>query len=269
MENSKLRIAICFYGQVRFYEGLNGIYEELNTKYPNIQFDFFLSTWRDIDRRKIKLKFRKERQFHHDQVTKNWQIGNTQKMAFLFSNAVRLKQEYELEQDFSYDWVFMTRPDIIYDFNKFVEHLDNLRNHKFKRHFVGVMDLPVKDDEGHNKITSDYGFLFSSEAADIHGSIYNFFFLQKRYKDIKEPTYREGGHWIHSYYFIFNNFEMYHLQMSSLLVRPNRDLDTIVKHIDDPYLISYVANNAHTWKLIDGQTIEKDGKRLSFKGRLI
>ena len=34
-------------------------------------------------------------------------------------------------------------------------------------------------------------------------------------------------------------------------------------------VISYVANNAHTWKLIDGQTIEKDGKRLSFKGRLI
>ena len=269
MENSKIRVAICFYGQVRFYEGLNSLYNNLNSKYPDIVFDFFLSTWRDIDRKKIKLSFRKEKQFHHDRVTENWQIGNTQKMAFLFSNAVRLKQEYELEQDFSYDWVFMTRPDIIYDFNKFVEHLDNLRNHKFKKHFVGVMDIPVKDNEGHYKITSDYGFLFSSEAADIHGSIYNFFFLQKRYKDIKEPTYREGGHWIHSYYFIFNNFEMYHLQMSSLLVRPNRDLDTIVKHIDDPYLISYVANNAHTWKLIDGQTIEKDGKRLSFKGRLI
>ena len=98
MEKSRLRIAICFYGQVRFYEGLNGIYKELNTKYPNVQFDFFLSTWRDIDRRKIELPFRKERQFHHDKVTKNWQIGNTQKMAFLFSNAVRLKQEYEYQQ---------------------------------------------------------------------------------------------------------------------------------------------------------------------------
>ena len=269
MENSKKRIAICFYGQVRFYEGLNELYKNLNTKYTDFQFDFFLSTWNDIERRKIKVVCRKERLFNENNVTKTWEVGNTQKMAFLFSHAVRLKQEYELEQNFSYDWVFMTRPDIIYDFGKFVVNLKELEEYKYKKHFVGVMDIPKKDDEGHYRITSDYGFLFSSEAADIHGSIYNFFYLQKRYKNIKEMTYREGGHWIHSYYFLFNKFDIYHFQLSSLLVRPNRDLDTIVKHIDDPYLISYVANNAHTWKLIDGHTIEKDGQKLSFKGRLI
>ena len=269
MENKKKRIAVCFYGQVRFYEGLNSLYSKWNDLFENFKIDFFISTWDDMDKEKITLNFRKTRFFNYNKITKGWEIGNTRKMAYLFSNAVRLKQEYELEQDFGYDWVFMTRPDIIYEHQYFEKSIEKLSNLDSSKPTVGVLDFPSIDENGHQRIMMDYGFLFSSEAADIHGSLYNYFYLLKKYKKVKDREYREGGHWIHTFYFLLNNFHIEQINLPSIMVRPYRDLETIKQYIDSPELFKKVGTNACTWKLIDGNTAERDGVKIPFKERIV
>lgn len=270
MENNKKRIAVCFYGQVRFLESFNLFYPQLNKLDENITFDYFISTWNDFDHTKINLNFTKQEYLQYDQITKNWEEGHTQKMAYLLSKVGMLKRTYELENDFSYDLVIMIRPDILFDLKLTLKHIQELLKNKEPKPFVSFLDKPYLDADGTYRITADFIFFMSSEAFDIHTTLYNYFYLQKKYKK-SNMRYREGGHWIHIFYFLYNNFFMiYNSGIPNCIVRPTRDIEIIREHYSNEKLIAKISQNAKTWNIVNnGIDIEREGIVKSYKDKII
>jgi len=195
MENKKKRIAVCFYGQVRFYEGLNSLYSKWNDLFENFKIDFFISTWDDMDKEKITLNFRKTRFFDHDKITKGWEIGNTRKMAYLFSNAVRLKQEYELENNFKYDVVVKTRPDVVFN-PKRTFHIPRLDDGVIFTTHGGIMEM-----EFNMYNIRDIVFLGNSYTMDLLINLYAYrqYMLHKADKNIYNVHPLGPGTLMHEY----------------------------------------------------------------------
>lgn len=243
----KKKVAICFYGQVRFYEIFNLYYKHVKEELKEFEIDLFLASWNDFDTTGIDLKFTKSKYFNHDKITKSWKQGNTQKVAFLIHQVGKLKQDFEVANNFAYDGVLLIRPDIVFDLVKFKETLTYFTNAWYSKPTVLIPDYMYIDDTGAYRIDSDWMFLFTSEAFDIHASLYNYFYLQRKYKKVGIP-YTEGGHWIHAHYFVYNNLYMEFKKFASEVIRPKRDLKILTDLYNKPHFIDKLIKNRVNWE---------------------
>jgi len=245
----KKRVAICFYGQIRFYEIFNLFYKHVIDSITDISFDFFLGTWDDYDKSKIQFDFTNT-SFVDPSITSKWKTGNTQKMAYLVNEVTLLKKKHEIDNNFSYNAVVLIRPDVVFELSKFREVLFKVFLNQVDKPYVSVIDDIKLDEEKKFKLHEDWMFIFTSEALDIHSSFYNYFYLQKKYFH-SNARYREGGHWIHIFYFKHNNFIIEKNYISTVLVRPTRDLETFKKFYkekDFTILLVDTMNNDYSIK---------------------
>lgn len=237
-------IAVCFYGQLRFYE-IFKFYDNLIKKFEsNFNFDFFLSTWNDFDENKLNFKFKQKKIIDKYIFDKSQEgKGNTRKMTFLLSNVLSLKKKYEIDNNLKYDLVLLIRPDVVFkidDFKNVVKYILNDYDIKNKE-FVFITEKYHLDSDGYNKINQDYIFLMSSSASDKHSLIYDFFYIKKQFKNY--PTkYKEGGHWIHIYLFLHHNFIINEIFLPSLIVRPMIDKNVLNNIIDEDFLRNLILN---------------------------
>ena len=72
--------------------------------------------------------------------------------------------------------------------------------------------------------------------------MHDFFFVDMAYRNYRTP-YREGGHWIHSYFFLHNNFKTIVGKFPNVLIRPLRALENIKKEYNKSTLIKSVIRN--------------------------
>lgn len=130
------RVAVCFSGQIRdWHTATKNILHYFSTDHiANVTVDFFIHTW-DIN------TWRKPKQHHH--VFKNKPHKDLKKIVeaykpkryhmssydetrwpnsepwdplfYSFEYSVLLKQQYELENNFTYDVVVKARPDTVYE----------------------------------------------------------------------------------------------------------------------------------------------------------
>tara|TARA_R100001591_G_scaffold88219_1_gene94265 strand:+ start:570 stop:1349 length:780 start_codon:yes stop_codon:yes gene_type:complete len=227
----KFKIAICFYGQVRFIEIFNMFYNKLNDNLDEFEFDFFISTWNDFDFTKINLDFKKTYLGNEKIVTENWKQGNTQKMSYLVYKVGQIKKDFEIENNFNYDFTVLVRPDIHFQKDDFLNHLNRIKLRTFDRPAVyTVSQISVIDN--FYRIDEDWMFLFTPEAFDIHYNFYSFFYLSQKWRKLP-IKYREGGHWIHAYFFKYNNFIVEYFRLSTTLIRPKYELDFYKKHVGE------------------------------------
>ena len=84
---NKLKLAICFYGQVRYTEGFNLFYKNFQDSNPDLEIDFFISTWKDFDINKIFLIFKEANYVLPNNLGQAPLTGNTRKMAFHFKKS--------------------------------------------------------------------------------------------------------------------------------------------------------------------------------------
>lgn len=73
------KLAICFYGQVRYIEGFNLFYKNFQDSNPDLEIDFFISTWEDFDISKINLIFKEANFVLPNDLGKSPFSGNTLK----------------------------------------------------------------------------------------------------------------------------------------------------------------------------------------------
>ena len=235
------RLAFCFYGQVRFIEGLNLFFKHFKEVNKDFEVDFFISTWRDFDISKINLIFNKSEYLDYESTTKGWRQGNTRKMSYLMQRTVKLKQNYELKNNIKYDTVVILRPDIIFDIERFTDIANKFNSIEHDKPTVLTTE-GIEIDEGKYIIREDWIYLLTSEAANIHAGMHDFFFVDMAYRNYRTP-YREGGHWIHSYFFLHNNFKTIVGKFPNVLIRPLRDLEVIKKEYNKSTLIKSVIRN--------------------------
>ena len=259
----KQRVAVCLYGQMRLFEILNDFFSTWNIKSDKYKYDFFISSWDDFDIDRITLPLVSSNFEKEEIIAKNWDEGHTRKMAYHFNRVNRLKQEYEIENEFGYDKVISIRPDIIVDFEKIESELDKVLTSK---HTVGVLNkLYMKD--GYLTLDGDYLFISSTEASNIHANIYSYFYLTKNHLRINR-RYKEGGHWIHPFYLTEVDINVQELKMPTFMVRPTRDLETLKNCINNRNACVILDTQARDWVLEDDLIVKGSAVR-EFKGRLL
>jgi hypothetical protein len=120
----KFKIAIVFFGQVRGIEFFD-YYKKLENNIENTEIDFFISTWDDFEYTQDWLN-----NFTGASIKKvspeftRWE----EKVMFHIVNSNKLKCKYENKNNFKYECVLMTRPDILLDYKTTIPNIINFIN---------------------------------------------------------------------------------------------------------------------------------------------
>lgn len=244
---SKVKLAVCFYGQVRYVEGFNLFYKHFKDNNPDLDIDFFISSWNDFDISKINLIFKEESFVSYSELGQAPLSGNTSKMAYHLKRVLNLKSQQELKSKITYDAVLTIRPDIIFDNVKMVSNILEFTSIK---HFVPTVSLHdgIAIEEGTYKLHEDFLFLMNSAGADVHSNLFDFFFINKEYTS-QNWNYREGGHWVHPHYFLHKNFNIIKQKIPAIIIRPVRDLELLKEHYSSRTLINKLLYNLKNYKI--------------------
>jgi len=185
----KKRVAICFFGQTRTFQVINNTYKKLQD--DKIHFDFFVSTWDDFQD-KSRFDFCKGKEFIDPNIIEF--KNNTDRAAYTIHRVNLQKSNYEVKNNFIYDYVVWTRSEI--DFSqedlldaikeKFIEHTDleiNLHSHL------------RTDEQEYYYAPADYFFMGTSLSFDLYSTGWKLYF--KRYDRFEQG--KSGGHNFHAY----------------------------------------------------------------------
>ena len=241
-----MKLAICFYGQVRYIESFNLFYKHFKDSNPDLDIDFFISTWNDFDISKINLTFKGENFISPNESGLNPIWGNTPKMSYHLKNVVNLKSKQELESGRIYDAVLTIRPDIAFDTIRMVSNILEFTSIKHSVPTVSLHD-GITMDGGTYYLAEDYIFLMNSAGADVHSKMFDFFFIDNG-QFSQDWNYREGGHWVHPHYFFHKNFNVIKLPIPAVIVRPIRDLEILKEYYNSESLIIRLAECARYYE---------------------
>tara|TARA_Y100000389_G_C17394486_1_gene481769 strand:- start:7 stop:657 length:651 start_codon:yes stop_codon:yes gene_type:complete len=186
---NKKRVAICFFGQTRTFQVINDTYKKLQD--DKIHFDFFVSTWDDFQD-KSQFDFCKGKEFIDPNVIEF--KNNTDKAAYTIHRVNLQKSNYEVKNNFIYDYVVWTRSEIYFSQKnlldaikeKFIEHTDleiNLHSHL------------RTDEQEYYYAPADYFFMGTSLSFDLYSTGWKLYF--KRYDRFEQG--KAGGHNFHAY----------------------------------------------------------------------
>ena len=183
-----MRVAICMSGQLREWdygkENQKWFWTSINRE--NVEVDYFTHTWSySQDRPGVSQPY-KTRQISDEEYSKFinhyapkkavqedktkeffYDEDHWSSLFYSFGQSVLLKQQYELENNFRYDLVIKTRPDIVFNpnFHAHISHVLN-DNQIYTTH-GGVMP-----DEYHNINFNDCVFYSNSYTMDLLTNMY-------------------------------------------------------------------------------------------------
>jgi hypothetical protein len=248
------KLAICFYGQVRYVEGFNLFYKNFRDSNPNLDIDFFISSWNDFDINKINLIFKEASFTKPSDLGQSPLSGNTRKMSYHLKRVLNLKSQQELKSKVIYDAVLTIRPDVVFDTARMVS---NIRDFMSIDHSVPTVSISegITIQDNTYRVHEDWMFLMNSIGANLHSKLFDFFFIDKEYKN-ENWNYREGGHWIHPHYFLHKAFNVVVLPIPNVLIRPVRDLEILKQYYNSPELIKKIIFNLKRYKE-DSKTFKK------------
>tara|TARA_X000001036_G_C20690094_1_gene809081 strand:- start:632 stop:1315 length:684 start_codon:yes stop_codon:yes gene_type:complete len=182
------RIAVCISGEMRYWEVVSHIYESWNV-------DFFISTWDTTNRNKNNYPYK----FHGNSNINNDLLRtlnpkkydflsrkiedrikfNLPKYYYLIYRCNLLKTQYELEQNFVYDCVLVTRPDVHLDIN-----LIDILSSKSLDELVVYSSEITYQEEFFGISTMDASAYGKSSTMDIFSNAYNHIYLSDDYNMI-------------------------------------------------------------------------------------
>jgi hypothetical protein len=259
---NKKRIAICFHGQTRLFELIDHIYSKWNDKSEEYIFDFYASTWDEFDNKSSFDYFTECEFLNLEKIGISISEGSTKLMAYLFQRVNFLKLNYELKNNFVYDYVISTRSDVFLDFDNTIHILNKYvpQNKELKILLCGEIIL----QDGDWFLGNDYIFFGTSMALDIHSSMYKYYFMLKN-----EWNHRANGHAIHASYIKHNDIPVDKIKLSHHVVRPKRDIDVIRKNINDQNLLFMIEKGAREWKWIKADLIQSGSVIINMKDSIL
>ena len=198
MENSKKRIAICFWGQTRTFRTLEEVYNKLYDE--EVEIDYFVSTWDDFDNKEPFNNFTKKEFLNSD----NYDLkNNTEKAFYLINRVNKLKSDYEIENKFVYDYILWTRNGILFDPNTLMPFLkEKATNHK---DLEIITHSDIRYEQGVLRLDADYYFSGTSVAFDLYACGWKYYFKGKNSSSFQGIN---GGH--HAHAFIIKAFNFQH-----------------------------------------------------------
>tara|TARA_Y100000590_G_C15545032_1_gene948555 strand:+ start:136 stop:942 length:807 start_codon:yes stop_codon:yes gene_type:complete len=121
--NKKYKIAVCIGGELRRWKITQHLFNSFHGRYEDVDVDFFISTWNPIKERDssgdvwlqedvINSLDRLKGYEFLDKDCEQLNTSNQMKYYYLMYRCNLLKSEYELENNFNYDCVLVSRPDM-------------------------------------------------------------------------------------------------------------------------------------------------------------
>ena len=180
-----LRIAICISGQLRHWDLTSKLFECYNKINPDVQYDFFISTWDDIwEGNKYDLS-KSEFITKYELVDPDSNLFQTGFMQSLYTlkRVHELRNKHEVEFNVKYDAVFTTRSDIYISLNALdvVNVICNTENHEIMSSKIiytvdsSVVHVESNGDVIHHEyfIGNDGLYVGHPNALDIYSNIYD------------------------------------------------------------------------------------------------
>ena len=182
------RVAVCLVGEIRCWEVTKHIFKSWDV-------DFFVSTWDTTNREEdnYPYKFHGNSDINDDiletlkpkgyefllREVENKIKFNIPKYYYLVHRGNLLKTQYELDNDFKYDCVIMTRPDVYHDKNLIKE----ISTYKLDELVLHSAILNIGEDY-FGQYCMDAAAYGTSATMDIFSSIYKHIFLSGDYNMI-------------------------------------------------------------------------------------
>jgi hypothetical protein len=200
-----MKIAICFSGQVRTgIENYQNIREILSDIYADC--DFFIHTWDFCQYKSYNLsriskkpavetveKFEKFKELysakkmvvdgkHADYI--NTRLHGIQPLWYSFWKSVELKKQYELENNFKYDYVIKFRPDLVLNRHTSAELLNEIITTKQNQFKLAQWYHSNNLIEKNTPLSTDVFFIAKSDEMDIAANY--IWFLMKQFRCNRE-----------------------------------------------------------------------------------
>lgn len=215
--NSKPTVAICLSGETRSLELTIDFFKYLS-KVEEIDFHFFIATWESNYSEALrKIPNLKSicilnEQTYTDNLNVENRLSNNHRYSFLLKKCNLLKQDYEIENNFVYDYVVMSRPDCVFAglFECVTEMLLNKGYAEFNN------NLYLSDSIQYNKEhfnADDNIALGSSYISDIYSNIHFIYYnntLNRFYHSLQVNAFIIG------YY----NLNPLQLPFRNIIIRP-------------------------------------------------
>ncbi|MBT3961639.1 hypothetical protein HOE22_00295 [Candidatus Woesearchaeota archaeon] len=211
MDDNK-RVAVCFYGQTRTFSIINNVYRILNKLSDKLQFDFFVSTWDDFEDKSC-FDFFTDKEFINPEICKfDKKVGtnvhhNPERASYLITRVNMLKLNYELNNNFIFDYVLMTisNYDITKDLDLFLRNLEEVSDNPTKYQFDVYGGVGVDESKKHSVVSPDYIFTGTSLAFDLYSNGW------KRYYKLSDiwKEHHSGLHNYHGYLLKNSNLDVY------------------------------------------------------------
>jgi hypothetical protein len=236
--NKKYRVEVCLSGLFRNWDLCRANFRYWETLHGDISFEYFISTWdetqyltydektQEVKRevkpvtpnhfvndfnenqlKSYKLNTEDPKSFRSIQESGVNIVWNNKKYAFLFMDVNLLKVEYELENNFIYDAVISTRPDVLIhhtsiDLLKELFLNDNVFKEDTLEIFLDKQMQSCNDKSLAWGYTASDVFSFSrSSTMDIYSGIYRYAYMSEEYNMVRSagsvnPFYmRYAGLW--------------------------------------------------------------------------
>lgn len=189
----KIKIAIILAGQLRHWDITSKVFQMYNDIHPDVQYDFFLSTWDDsyANTKAIESNFSFLNAY---EVVDTSIIGKYDedyvRYPYLLKKVNQLKNDYQNEYDIKYDCVISTRPDIFLSLqmlHRVNQLINNTNSDQITPNTIYALDgitekmtlaagSRIKE---HHFVMQDM-YVFGHESAiNIHANIYDDMYVKK------------------------------------------------------------------------------------------
>ena len=184
-----MKIAVLLAGQLRNWEISSKIFKLYNKINPNIQYDFFLSTWDDSYNGKKSIESDFSFVNAHEIISTsvlntnqgNYKVGDNSKVykvyPYLFKRVNQLKNDYQNEYGINYDCVISTRPDIYLNLEMLKEGYNIIKNTLYIPHGIIKKISSITNKE---IIRMDDLVLIGDDSViNIHANLYDDMYVKK------------------------------------------------------------------------------------------
>ena len=220
MSDKKYRVAVCLSGLFRNWDLCRASFRYWETVYHDISFEYFISTWdktqyiylkndkverefsvvtsehfiNDFDPKQLK-SFKIESDETNQSIQGSMAL-NTKRYTHKIMSTNLLKSAYELKNNFKYDLVISTRPDIMIKADSLYQMYELfLEGRDRKREFVDSLEVVIDRQVApcdSNSISYDFraGDILvygRSSTMDIYSGLYRYVYMNEDYNMKREP----------------------------------------------------------------------------------